>query len=106
MVIKKQIEDHRAEIDLLDAQLLVLLNRRAEVAKELGKLKLYAARPLYDRRRELLVLRRLQENNPGPLDKDSIGRIFRLVIRESRLLQSSSNECASAGAERCRDQQV
>lgn len=104
-MIEKQIEDHRAEIDLLDAQLLTLLNRRAEVARELGKLKLHCGLPLCDRPRELQVLRHVQASNAGPLDNHSVNRIFRLVIRESRRLQAGSNRSASPNAERCGDHQ-
>ncbi len=88
--MNKQIEKHRAEIDSLDGQLLCLLNRRADLARQLGGLKRNVGLPLHDKRRELEILDRLQQDNSGPLDNPSVERIFRLIIRESRRLQAPS----------------
>ena len=74
----------RAEIDSLDRDLLRLLNRRAELAKEVLALKRTAGLPVCDPRRELEVLARVKENNPGPLDSRAIETIFRQVIYETR----------------------
>lgn len=84
---RKRIAQRRAEIDWLDAQLLCLLNQRAELARELGLLKRRAGLPLADRMRESLILARVLEKNPGPLDDQSVMRIFRRIIRESRRVQ-------------------
>lgn len=86
---KRRIAQHRAEIDWLDAQLLCLLNQRAEIAGELGRLKRRAGLPLADRMRESVVLTRVLEKNPGPLDDRSVMRIFRRIIHESRRVQTN-----------------
>jgi chorismate mutase/prephenate dehydratase len=88
--MNKQIEKHRAEIDSLDGQLLRLLNRRADLARQLGGLKRNVGLRLHNKRRELEILDRLQQDNSGPLDNPSVERIFRLIIRESRRLQAPS----------------
>jgi chorismate mutase-like protein len=87
---KQLVAMHRAEIDALDAQLLCLLSRRAEIVSELGRLKRRCGLPLCDPVREARVLARLREFNPGPLDDRSVTRIFRRIIREARRLQGSS----------------
>jgi chorismate mutase / prephenate dehydratase len=87
--IKKTVEHWRSEIDILDAELLRLLNKRARIASELGALKVSSGLPVYDGRRERQVLARLCETNPGPLDRESVSSIFRCIIRESRRLETS-----------------
>jgi chorismate mutase-like protein len=77
----------RAQIDRIDAELLRLLNCRARLASEIGALKRSAGLPICDPSREVEVLRRLRQNNPGPLDEMSVARLFRSIMRESRRLQ-------------------
>ena len=81
------IEHWRREIDEIDAELLRLLNMRARVALKVGALKQAAQLPFCDPERERLVLERLQEINPGPLDERAVDKLFRRIIRESRRVQ-------------------
>ena len=81
------IEHWRREIDEIDAELLRLLNMRARVALKVGALKQAAHLPFCDPERERLVLERLQEINPGPLDERAVDKLFRRIIRESRRVQ-------------------
>ena len=81
------IEHWRREIDEIDAELLRLLNMRARVALKVGALKQAAHLPFCDPERERLVLERLQEINPGPLDERAVDKIFRRIIREPRRVQ-------------------
>lgn len=62
---RQRIADCRAQIDELDAELLRLLNRRARLARELGKLKSRAGLPTCDPRRESEVLGRMRQSNAG-----------------------------------------
>ena len=77
------IEDWRAQIDAVDSQLLALLNRRAQLAIEVGALKRREAAPLCDPVRELQVLRRARRANGGPLDDHAVAKIFQCIIEES-----------------------
>src|SRR5690348_4684409 len=92
--IKKTVEHWRSEIDILDAELLRLLNKRARIASELGALKISSGLPVYDGRRERQILARLCESNQGPLDRESVSSIFRCIIRESRRLEVSQQHAA------------
>lgn len=74
----------RSEIDRLDNELMKLLNRRAAIACELGAIKVAAGLPAYDARREREVLARIRAANTGPLPAESVTRIFRRIILESR----------------------
>ncbi len=81
------IEHWRKEIDEIDVELLRLLNIRARLALKVGALKQAAHLPFCDPERERIVLHRLQQMNPGPLDERAVDKVFRRIIRESRRVQ-------------------
>jgi chorismate mutase len=82
------IEDWRVEIDKIDAELLRLLNARAEIALRVGESKRVAGLSVLNRGREREVVERARRDNRGPLDDEAVERLFRAVIRESRRLQT------------------
>ena len=81
------IEYWRKEIDEVDAQLLRLLNMRARLALKVGAIKTAKQLSFCDPDREQYVLTRLQDLNPGPLDRRAVYKLFRRIIRESRRIQ-------------------
>jgi chorismate mutase-like protein len=83
-----RIEDLRAQIDDIDRKLILLLNQRARLAIEVGALKKTAALPVYDPQREEKVLSHACQANVGPLDDRAIKTLFRLIIRESRSVET------------------
>jgi chorismate mutase len=74
----------RRKIDLLDFELREVLNRRAEIARDVVRAKRVLGRAVYDPQREEQVLRRVMAANPGPLSAEAIERIFQSIIRETR----------------------
>ena len=82
------IEDWRVEIDKIDAELLRLLNARAEIAVRVGETKRVEGLSVLNRGREREVIERARRANRGPLDDEAVERLFRAVIRESRRLQT------------------
>ncbi len=94
------IQNRRKEIDRIDAALLRLLNRRAQLAIEVGRLKRNAGLPLCLPARERDVLLRAAGANNGPLDDEAVEKLFRLIIRESRRIQERAlaSESMRAGA--------
>ena len=82
------IEKWRAEIDAIDDELLTLLNRRARLASEIGLVKKREHAPLCDPDREREVLARVCESSDGPLDEQAVKKIFKIIIDESRRIQS------------------
>ena len=82
------IEDWRVEIDKIDAELLRLLNARAEIAVRVGETKRIEGLSVLNRGREREVIERARRANRGPLDDEAVERLFRAVIRESRRLQT------------------
>ncbi len=91
------IEDWRVEIDKVDAELLRLLNRRAELAVCIGESKRSAGLSVFDGEREREVVERARRENRGPLDGEAVERLFRAVIGESRRLQTLGTEARRAG---------
>lgn len=82
---------HREEIDRIDAELLRLLNRRAAVALEIGRLKREQGEPIHVPEREEAVLNRLAGLNGGPLPERAVRAIFRGVIEQVRRLEADHN---------------
>ena len=77
----------RGSIDKIDAQLVQLMNERARVAQEIGKLKAADGADVFSAGREAAVLTKIVEANPGPLDQRAVRAIFRELMSGSRALQ-------------------
>ncbi len=77
----------RSEIDQIDLQLVVLLNRRSRCAIEIFKIKEKINLGIYDPKREDEVIGLVQEATRGPLSKAAIKRLFERIIDESRRVE-------------------
>lgn len=100
-----RIEDCRAQIDAIDKELIRLLNKRAQIAIEIGGLKRCAALPLCDPRREREILARACHFNAGPLDDRAVVRILSLIIEESKRVETNATQPLDGNEmERRRDQ--
>lgn len=73
-----ELQQHRASIDAIDDEILKLVNRRAEHAQAIGQFKGNGL--IYRPEREAQVLRRIKENNPGPLAGETVARLFREIM--------------------------
>ena len=81
------LEELRKKIDELDCQLVQLLNERARVVVEIGKLKNKADKPVYAPDREKQVFRRIAEANNGPLPDKCLVAIWRELMSGSLILE-------------------
>lgn len=72
----------RQRIDRIDRELLRLISERAECAREVAEVKRQGGDPgpFYRPEREADILRRIQEENPGPLPSEEVGRLFREIM--------------------------
>jgi chorismate mutase/prephenate dehydratase len=77
----------REKIDKLEQQLLKLVNDRASIAAEIGRLKNDSHAEPFAPAREEEVLKNVLELNQGPLDNTTIRAIYRELISGSRALQ-------------------
>ncbi|MFT5260409.1 MAG: chorismate mutase/prephenate dehydratase [Saprospiraceae bacterium] len=81
------IESVRQKIDALDTELLSMLNKRIDLAKEIGEIKVKQDGEqalIYRPEREAQVLRRLKSENSGHLQDEQIDVLFREVMSISR----------------------
>ena len=83
------IDDLRKKIDQLDANLIGLLNDRAEIVQEIGQLKRGADVPVYSPDREYEVLQRISRLNKGPLPKHTLQAVYRELMSGSFALEKS-----------------
>ena len=81
------LEELRQRIDELDDQLLQLLNERARVVVEIGKLKNKTDKPVYAPDREKEVFARIAEANKGPLPDRCLVAIWRELMSGSFVLE-------------------
>jgi chorismate mutase/prephenate dehydratase len=72
-----ELDRLRGEIDRVDNSILQSLNERAKLAREVGMLKVGQA---YRPEREAQVLRRIKEQNPGPLAGETVALLFREIM--------------------------
>ena len=86
------IEDWRKRIDEIDGKLLELLNERTRCVIEVGRIKKAQNVRVYDPERERDILRRMKEQNPGPLDEEGLQRLFERVIDECRRIERDESE--------------
>jgi chorismate mutase/prephenate dehydratase len=77
----------RQQIDSIDKKILQLLNCRAKIAIEIGKLKKNAGRNIFSSVREQKILENIQKQNKGPLSDENLKNIFTEIISSSRSLE-------------------
>ncbi len=80
-----QLKQNRDKIDAIDDEILRLVNARAEQAQQIGSLKKDGV--IYKPEREAQVLRRMQEDNQGPLSNEAVNNVFRAVMSNCRALE-------------------
>ncbi len=78
----------RERIDRLDHELLELLNRRAELALQVGEIKKREGSVVFRPEREAQVIDGLKAVNRGPLDSRSVAPIWREIMSACRALES------------------
>ena len=82
------LDDLRNDIDRVDEVLVRLLNERARVACEIGKLKKAQGIELYQPEREKQVIDHVRSvATEGPLGPEAIARLFERIIDEARTLE-------------------
>ena len=82
------LDELRKDIDRVDEMIVRMLNERARVACEIGRLKKIDGAPVYQPDREKQVIdhvRRIAAD--GPLEPEAIARLFERIIDEARRLE-------------------
>lgn len=96
------IEALRSRIDEIDSRLVDLLNERARCAQQIGQLKRGHELPIYEPRREQVILDNVRRKNSGPLPDMDLLQVYERIIdvmRKIQLEQIGVPEQASGGSE-------
>ena len=86
--MNKILEKYRKEIDVTDKKIVELLNKRARVALEIGKIKNSTSSNIYVPAREKQVLDNATKNNNGPLSSNDITKIYTEIMSSCRALET------------------
>ena len=81
------LDELRERIDQIDRQILKLLNERAQVGQQVGKLKESTNAVVYVPEREKAIFEKLKKLNEGPLPGAAVHAIYREIISSIRSLE-------------------
>lgn len=87
-----RIQELRVRVDEVDKDLVGLLNERARIVQEIASIKGQAGRQIFDPKREEEILRRVAEENEGPIYDSSMREIFELILHRIRDLEIQRGE--------------
>jgi chorismate mutase/prephenate dehydratase len=82
-----ELEDLRNKIDAIDEKLVELINERAQVVVEIGKVKQADSAPVYVPHREKAVFEKITQLNKGPLPDKTMHAIWRELMSGSFFLE-------------------
>ncbi len=85
---EQALAECRRRIDAIDLQLRDLLNQRTHIVEEVLRMKDVLAMPVHEPNREDHVIRNVTHDNPGPLENESMRRMFECLMREMREFQN------------------
>src|SRR5437879_6353052 len=81
------LKNLRSKIDKLDLVILKMVNQRAALAAEIGKVKTDHGTEVFSPAREEEVFQHVIQSNKGPLDEAGVRAVFRELMSGSRALQ-------------------
>ncbi len=84
---KKTLEELRDELRRKDLEIVELLNERARISVEVGRVKGTGGFEVYDPAQESRVYGQAKKVNRGPLTDYALKSIFREILSSSRVLQ-------------------
>lgn len=76
-----KINELRDKIDDYDRELVEILNRRADLALQIRKLKQEGSLQLYDPGREEQIFKNITSINNGPLYDDDLRAIYEVLLQ-------------------------
>ncbi|NOZ82086.1 MAG: chorismate mutase [Candidatus Micrarchaeota archaeon] len=82
------IRELRKKIDEIDSQIVLLLSKRFELGKRIGRIKRSAGLPIQDRSREAEVINRVRTlSTRSGAEPDAIEDIYRVIIKWTKKLE-------------------
>lgn len=90
----KQIDELRANLDDVNLKLLELINERAHLVQEIGKVKSTQGVNRFDPVRERAMLDHIAAHNKGPFETSTLQHIFKQIFKASLELQEDDHSKA------------
>ena len=87
--MEEDLKALRARIDGIDDAIMKLVSERAGIAQQVGRTK--NGETIYRPEREAQIVRRLRENNPGPLSGEVVEQLIREIISACRALEQTTH---------------
>ncbi|MGE7879399.1 bifunctional 3-deoxy-7-phosphoheptulonate synthase/chorismate mutase [Peribacillus muralis] len=86
----EKLNNLRIDVEQLDNEILSLLSKRGELVKKIGLTKQELNVNIFDPSREQELLSKIDNNNSGPYNIESLKRIFKEIFAASKSLQDNS----------------
>ncbi|MDV2684735.1 bifunctional 3-deoxy-7-phosphoheptulonate synthase/chorismate mutase [Alkalihalophilus lindianensis] len=90
----EQLDTLRSELDEVNLKLLELINERARVVQEIGKVKGKQGVNRFDPVRERSMLDHIATHNEGPFETSTLQHLFKQIFKASLELQEDDNSKA------------
>ena len=94
---EKRIDILRSKVDQIDDKIIQLIIQRLETAEQIGKIKLFSNKKIFDGKRERKIIDRLYEDFKGFIKKEEIKSLFEPIYKISRKRQIESNKSFEKG---------
>lgn len=88
---KMSLKSLREKINAIDGKMVALLNERAAISGEIGKLKAKGKEGIYAPAREKEILKRVAEINKGPMTDEAFAAIYREIMSSSLAMEKISH---------------
>ncbi len=83
------LEEHRKNIDEIDKQLIILIQKRFQIVKEIAFYKKENNLKIFNQNRELEIISKKQElGKQYNIDEEFIKNFFEVIFTESREIQN------------------
>ncbi len=77
----------RKKIDNIDKEIILLLNKRADLAQDVGRIKSHAGKGVYVPDREAQIYKNILDKNKGPLSDKALEAVYREIMSGSLALE-------------------
>lgn len=81
---KTKLDMLREKIDLIDSEIIQLLNKRAEIVRDINEVKKNSNFPRFDPAREKIIIDKIRKINKGPLSSQDLENIMREIFKVYR----------------------
>jgi len=85
--LEQALSSPRQRIDSIDGQIVMLLNERAQVVRDVGLIKKRFHAPASAPGREEQVVRRVAAQASAPLASSAVEAIYRVILREMAAME-------------------